>query len=271
MEIDAYLQRIEYRGSREPTARTLNELHRAHMFTVPFENLDIRLGHPIILSLPSLYDKIVRRRRGGFCYELNGLFMWLLEQLGFSVVMLSARVFDGPQAGPEFDHLVLLIEGEERLLADVGFGDLFMEPLRFADGAQKAQNVGSYRLTGPDSEKVLQRSFASDWESKYCFSLTPRGLDEFSAMCHYQQTAPESVFTQKVVCSRATPGGRFTLTNNRLITTIGEQSEEHEIAGAEEYRNVLITHFGIELGEGVHLERLMSPGRPLSQAGTESA
>jgi arylamine N-acetyltransferase len=99
------------------------------MLTVPFENLDIPLGHPIVLSLPSFYDKIVRRRRGGFCYELNGLFGWLLEQLGFAVLMLSALVFHGVPPGPEFDHLVLLIEMEERLIADVGFGDSFLEPL----------------------------------------------------------------------------------------------------------------------------------------------
>ncbi|TDI15991.1 MAG: arylamine N-acetyltransferase, partial [Acidobacteria bacterium] len=101
MEINAYLKRIGYRGSRQPTAETLRQLHRAHLLAVPFENLDIPLGHPIVLSLPSFYDKIVRRRRGGFCYELNGLFGWLLEQLGFTVVMLSARVFEGAQPGPE--------------------------------------------------------------------------------------------------------------------------------------------------------------------------
>src|SRR3954447_25028309 len=105
MEIDAYLKRIAYRGSREPTVETLRQLHRAHLLAVPFENLDIPLGNPIVLSVPSFYDKIVERRRGGFCYELNGLFAWLLEQLGFHVELLSAGVFSGNRPGPEFDHL----------------------------------------------------------------------------------------------------------------------------------------------------------------------
>src|SRR5437762_14222540 len=92
MHVGAYLQRINYRGSPEPNAQTLRELHRAHMLTVPFENLDIHLGRPITLGQAALFDKIVTRRRGGFCYELNGLFAALLRALGFDVTMLSARV-----------------------------------------------------------------------------------------------------------------------------------------------------------------------------------
>jgi N-hydroxyarylamine O-acetyltransferase len=126
MEVDEYLERISYSGSREPGVETLRQLHRAHMLSVPFENLDILLGYPIELSLPSLYDKIVRRRRGGFCYELNGLFGWLLEQLGFKIAMLSVRVFNGAKPGPEFDHLILLVELDEHMVADVGFGDSFL-------------------------------------------------------------------------------------------------------------------------------------------------
>ena len=151
MEINTYLERIGYSGSREPTVETLRQLHRVHMLSVPFENLDIHLGYPIGLSLPSFFDKIVRRRRGGFCYELNGLFGWLLEQLGFKVVMLSVRVFNGTQPGPEFDHLILLIKLEENLIADVGFGDSFLEPLLLDTSEEDVQFDRSYRLTGSDS------------------------------------------------------------------------------------------------------------------------
>jgi len=259
MDIDSYLKRIGYRGSREPTAETLRRIHRAHMLAVPFENLDIHLGRPIALSLSSFYDKIVRRRRGGFCYELNGLFGWLLEQLGFTVMILSARVFYNAQAGPEFDHLVLLIDIEERLLADVGYGDLFLEPLRLDAGKEDIQYGSSYRLTDSDSEKTLQRRRESDWEPQYIVSLTPHRLDEFSAMCLHQQTSPESIFTQKVVCSLATQNGRITLTNDHLITTIEGRSKKRVIASAEEYRALLMTHFGIELEEGARVDRLMVP------------
>jgi len=262
MEIDAYLKRIGYGGSRQPTAETLRQLHRAHLLAVPFENLDIPLGHPIVLSLPSFYDKIVRRRRGGFCYELNGLFGWLLEQLGFTVVMLSARVFEGAQPGPEFDHLVLLIEMEERLIADVGFGDSFLEPLRLDAEKEDVQQGSSYRLTGSDSERVLQRRRESEYESRYVFSLTPRRLAEFSAMCQRQQTSSESIFARKAVCSLATPDGRITLSNSRLIVTAGGRREEREIAGEQEYRTLLETHFGIDLGEEARVDRLMVSGTP---------
>ena len=258
MEIDAYLDRIRYKGSREPTAETLKQLHRAHMLAVPFENLDIPLGHPILLSLPSLYDKIVRRRRGGFCYELNGLFGWLLEQLGFAVVMLSARVFDGDQPGPEFDHMVLLIKFEERLLADVGFGDSFLEPLRFDVEEENVQHGSSYRLAGPESERVLQQRRGSDWESRYVFSLTPRLLTEFNAMCEHQQTSPQSTFTQKTICSLATPDGRITLSNNRLIMTTAERREEREVSDDEEYRALLKVHFGINIGQASLLTKTES-------------
>ena len=98
MEIDAYLERIGYRGSREPTVETLKRLHRAHMLTVPFENLDIPLGRPIVLSLPLLYDKIVRRRRGGFCYELNGLFAWLLQDALLEISREASMTLFGGEA-----------------------------------------------------------------------------------------------------------------------------------------------------------------------------
>jgi len=235
---------------------TLRQLHRAHMFSVPFENLDIHLGHPINLSLPAFYDKIVRRRRGGFCYELNGLFGWLLEQLGYKVVTLSARVFKGVRPGREFDHMLLLVELEEHLIADVGFGDSFLEPLRLRSGAE---NGRSYRITESQFGKVLERQRETDWEPQYVFSLKPRRLAEFSAMCHYQQTSPQSHFTQKTVCSMATANGRITLSNNRLIITTGEQREEREIKSKEAYRTALQTNFGIDLGDGEPVDGLMVP------------
>jgi N-hydroxyarylamine O-acetyltransferase len=250
VETDAYLARIGYDGPRDPTAETLRQLHRAHMLAVPFENLDIHLGRPIELSLPAFYDKIVRHRRGGFCYELNGLFAWLLERLGFKVVLHSARVYDGGRPGPEFDHLVLLIETGDRLIADVGFGDSFLDPLRLDSCAEVLQHGSAYRLQQrPDSDRVLERRKESAWEPQYVFSLTPRTLAEFSAMCRFQQTSPESHFTRNVICSLATADGRVTLTNRRLIVTTGGRREERPVVNEEEYRRLLTSHFDIDLGD----------------------
>jgi N-hydroxyarylamine O-acetyltransferase len=259
MNVDAYLARIAYGGSREPTAETLKQLHLAHLLSVPFENLDIHLGHPIGLSPASFYDKIVRRRRGGFCYELNGLFGWLLEQLGFAVVMLSARVYDGDQPGPEFDHLVLLVDAGERMIADVGFGDSFLEPLRFETGVEVVQRGSAYRLTGSGADRVLERRHDADWEPQYIFSLTPRRLTEFSAMCERQQTSSASHFTRKTVCSLATPDGRITLSNSRLITTAGGRRVERDIGNVDEYLTLLATHFGIDLGHEPGIHGLLVP------------
>ena len=265
MEIGGYLKRIGYRGPREPTVETLRQLHRAHMLTVPFENLDIPLGHPIILSLPLIYEKVVRNRRGGFCYELNGLFGWLLKQIGFRVVMLSARVFDTGQPGAEFDHLVLMIEIEEIFIADVGFGDSFLEPLRLETKEENVQHGSSYRLTDSDSERVLQRRRDFDWEPQYVFSLTPRRLSEFTDKCQRQQTSSESIFTQKTVCSLATLDGRITLSNNSLITTAGKLHKEQEVVGETDYRVLLKTHFGIDLGNAARVDSLMAPASPSNE------
>src|SRR5258708_24874467 len=141
MEIDAYLRRIRYAGETEPSQNTLRSLHRSHMFAVPFENLDISLGRKIICEENRFLHKIVDERRGGFCYEMNGAFAALLRELGFQVTLLSARVSEGDgRNGPEFDHMALRVElDEEDWLADVGFGDSFVEPLRLEPGLEQEQ------------------------------------------------------------------------------------------------------------------------------------
>src|SRR5688500_9116416 len=119
MNIDAYLKRINYTGSLTPTAETLRDLQVAHLRTVPFENLSIHCGEPIVLAEDLLFTKIVESRRGGFCYEANGLFAALLRALGFEVAMLAAGVAkrDGG-FGPIFDHMTLLVPVSEQWLAD---------------------------------------------------------------------------------------------------------------------------------------------------------
>src|SRR5215211_5668577 len=144
MEPFLYLRRIGYSGPIKPDAQTLRGLHLAHMFSVPFENLDIGLGRPIRLSEEALWEKIVVQRRGGFCYELNGLFAWLLTQLDFDVTYLNARVYNRQgQLGIDFDHLALLVQiphQSGRWLVDVGFGDSFNEPLDFEERMSRVRD-----------------------------------------------------------------------------------------------------------------------------------
>lgn len=251
MNVDAYLERIGYAESRIPNSATLRQLHRAHLFTVPFENLDIPLQTPIVLSLPHMYKKVVVQRRGGFCYELNGLFCWLLDRLGFQVRLLSGRVFSDGTAGPEFDHLLLHVKLEKDWIADVGFGDSFLEPMPLHSADEVASGGARYRITATGNDFTLHQHQGSDWEAQYLFTLLPRDLHEFDAMCKFQQTSPQSSFTQKVVCSLANEGGRLTLSNNRLIKTIRGKRSDTKVANEEELRSILKSGFGIELdGEG---------------------
>lgn len=249
MDPAAYLVRIGYRGRVPPTLSTLRALHRQHLLQVPFENLDIHLGRPIVLDEAAFFDKIVTRRRGGFCYELNGLFAWLLERLGFAVTRLSARVTSGDRAGPEFDHLALLVQvAGERWLVDVGFGQSFVEPLRLERALLQEQADHAYRLIEEPSGWVMsERAADGVWSERYRFTLVRRRLGEFAARCRYHQESSASTFTQQRVCSRLLPGGRLTLTDDTLIETIGRERRETPVTGDARYRALLRDRFDIDL------------------------
>ncbi len=254
MEVGPYLKRIGYDGPLDQTAETLRELHRAHLLNVPFENLDIPLGNKIAISVQSFYDKIVGRGRGGFCYELNGLFGWLLEEIGFEVTYHSARVFEGEELTPDFDHLVLQVHLEQRWLADVGFGDSILEPMCLDEFAEQEQQESWYRLSRKEDDwTVLRWRPSSTWKPQYGFTLVSRRLEEFSEMCEYHQTSPDSSFTQKRICSMATETGRISLSDMRLIITESGVREERELSSIDEYGRALRSYFGMQV-EG--LERL---------------
>lgn len=260
MNIQAYLDRINYHGSLEPTARTLRDLQVAHLLTVPFENLSIHNAEPIVLNDAALFDKIVNRRRGGFCYELNGLFAALLRALGFKVEMLSAGVANNEGVfGPDFDHMVLLVTLEERWLADVGFGDSYREPLLLDYEGEQAQDGDAYKITSNNSHLILsQRRGDGEWKDQYRFTLQPHSYPDYADMCHYHQTSPQSHFTRARVCTRATRDGRITLSELRLITTVNGERDERMLRGVEEYNAALQEHFGIVIG----LEKVQKiPGR----------
>ena len=248
MDTTAYLERIGYRGSLEPTAETLRGLHLAHLLAVPFENLSIHAGEAIVLDDAALFDKIVARRRGGFCYELNGLFAALLRSLGFEVEMLSAGVAKSSgEFSHEFDHMTLVVKLEERWLADVGFGDSFVEPLRLDERGEQRQGVRAYRIVEDgDRLTLFQREPGGEWEAQYRFKLTPRVYADYAERCHFQQTSPESHFTSGRVCTLLTPGGgRVTLRGLRLIETDASGRRERELAGEEEYASALGERFGV--------------------------
>jgi N-hydroxyarylamine O-acetyltransferase len=249
MDVEKYLRRIDYDGPREPSLETLRELHRKHLFTVPFENLDIALGVPIVLDPGRQFDKIVGRHRGGFCYELNGLFCELLLALGFRVSMLSACVRrDDGGFGPEFDHMLLKVELPELWLADVGFGESFVDPLALMAGAPELENEHVFGVLSENGGWELYRRDSDGVQVPlYRFSDIPHQLSEYNSMCHYHQTSPESSFTRRRICTLARPDGRVTLAGMRLIETKNGTREETLLTTETELRNCLREQFGVEL------------------------
>lgn len=252
MDLSRYLDRIDYKGTADPTPATLRSLHRAHMLAVPFENLDIvPLHREIHLDEPALWEKIVLHRRGGFCYELNGLFAWLLRQCGFDVTYLNGRVFTrAGKLGMDFDHLTLLVRapGEAATwLADVGFGDCFLQPLVLQDGEQP-QGPRSYRLEKNTAGYIVwQRDYDGTWERQYFFDLKPRSFPaDYEAACAYHQRSPESHFTRASIISRVTETGRVSLEQDKLIVTQNGVREERPIVPAE-WATMLQEHFGVVL------------------------
>jgi N-hydroxyarylamine O-acetyltransferase len=258
----AYLERINYRGSLIPTGETLRQLQVAHLLTVPFENLSIHIGQPIVLEDDALFTKIVENNRGGFCYEANGLFAALLRALGFEVAMLSAEVANADgEFSPAFAHMTLMVTLPlQRWLVDVGFGESFPEPLLIdgpspTNAASRQPNTSDYRIhstVADPTQLVLMRRDADDeWKAQYRFTLQSYAYADFDGMCRYHQTSPESHFTRSRICSRATKDGRITLSDVRLIKTTrsgaGEIRDERTIGSEEEYAAVLRDQFGIVL------------------------
>ncbi|MEP6569661.1 MAG: arylamine N-acetyltransferase [Acidobacteriota bacterium] len=247
LNVTAYLDRINYRGSLLPTAATLRQLQLTHLLTVPFENLSIHNNEPIVLEDEALFRKIVERRRGGFCYECNGLFAALLRALGFEVDMLSARVANAAGIfGPDFDHMTLAVSLDERWLVDVGFGDSFREPLRLDERGEQVQGNWAYRIETDGSDFTLMQRDGVEWKSQYRFNLVPHEYADYEAMCRYHQTSPESHFTRGRICSLATAEGRVSLSDMRFITTSRNGERQEKILTSQaEYDSILAEGFGI--------------------------
>ena len=261
-EVQEYLARIHYSGPIEPTIDALSELHRCHMLSVPFENLSVFGKEEIFLSKDWLFDKIIRRHRGGFCYELNTLFSLLLNSFGFKHEKHAGMVFSRKtgRIGPPFDHMILTVNTTDcTWLSDVAFGDSYMTPLRFSGSAgPQEQQSGVYRIRrdGDDyfveekikiivdnsgREELAKETFTTDaeWAPRYQFVVIPRTTEDFHEMLLYHQRSPESPFTHGRICTMAMPWGRVTLVGSKVITStyLGDnkvRKETKELQGGEE-------------------------------------
>jgi N-hydroxyarylamine O-acetyltransferase len=243
-QVQKYIQRIKINHIQGVDSDTLKKLQKQHLLNVPFENLDIHSGIPIKIDTDKFF-------RGGFCYELNGLFNELLIALGFSTKLISARVANSEGGfGNEFDHMAIItrIDSDEWLV-DVGFGEFSQWPLKLVEDIVQKDPRGDFVIEKYDDVYIVVKKLLDKraTENQYIFSLEERRLPEFEEMCNYHQSSPESHFTQNEMCSIALPEGRITLTNKFLkITKDGNVTEEN-IKGEEDFRDKLAAVFGIEI------------------------
>lgn len=247
---EEYLHRINYSGNIEPNLNTLRKLQKAHLLHVPFENLDIHHNIPINLSIERIFDKVVNQNRGGFCYELNGLFYELLVALGFDAIRVSARVYDQNKGyGKEFDHFAIIVTIDNTsYLTDVGFGEFTFEPLRIELGTIQNDERGNYLIDNYENGYFRVNKVENNrLTPEYIFSETARIFADFEEMCTYHQTSPESHFTHKRLITRPTENGRITISGNTLKIKEFQSVEEFVLKNETAFEKELWNKFKIKI------------------------
>lgn len=250
LDLDAYLARVGYDGPRAPTLAVLRALHARQPAAIPFENLDPLLGRPVALELEALAAKLVAGKRGGYCFELNGLFAAALEALGFRVTPLAGRVrWMAPPERPETarTHMLLRVDLDEgAFLADVGFGaHLLGTPLALQAGLEQTTPDGTLRLVGED-RLTLQTLLPTGWQDVYRFSQEPAVAADYMVGNWYTSTHPASLFRNNLLMERLTPERRLALFNTRLTERPKAGTpRETVLQSAEELGAVLSELFGI--------------------------
>ena len=250
--VGSYLDRIKYTGDLEPTVQKLSNLQQAHVYAVPFEDLDIHYGTALSLDLDHLREKVIINNRGGFCYELNYLFGSLLDTLGYQVNYISARVFNEYTGleGPEFDHMGLLVTLGEKWLVDVGFGGrAFTQPLSIVKPDIQIDPAGFFRVdeVSNDRFQVFRSLDRSEFLPLYNFSLDKQNIENFYAECQWKQTDPKSHFVKNKICTMATPKGRKSILNDLFSIREGKIKSTFEITDLQHERKILSDHFNIDL------------------------
>ncbi len=256
LDLDAYLERIGYREARTPSRSVLDALHLAHVTHIPFENLDVLLGRAIRLDLESLTAKLVQARRGGYCFEHNLLFAAVLQQLGFAVMPLAARVRAGTERLLPRTHMVLRVEAEGvAFLADVGFGgEGLLLPLPLATASPIRQFAWTYRLVTQRGHWVLQLLRGDNVQDMYAFTEEPQHLVDYEVANYYVSTHPDSRFTQVLTAQLPTPEVRYILRNQEFTMDRGDSVRTTVIAD-EQLLGLLAERFGLHFPAGTIFRR----------------
>ena len=252
LDLDAYLARIGESAPLAPSLDGLASLHRAHCAAIPFENLDILLGRPILLDVPALEAKLVHARRGGYCFEQNTLFKAALEALGFRVTALAARVRVGTTEIRPRTHMLLRVDlPEGAFLADVGFGgDGPVLPLPLAEGRETWVGRTGHRLRREGDLWVLEGNASGDWTDLYAFTLEPHHPVDFEMGSYFTSTHPRSAFVLNLVVQRSWPERRAILRNRDLVVREDGTSTTTLVRDPEHLLEVLASVFGLEFPPG---------------------
>jgi N-hydroxyarylamine O-acetyltransferase len=248
-DLDAYLQRLNYAGVVHPTEEGLEALHRGHVYTIPFENFDILLGRGISLDPAALYDKLVHHARGGYCFELNGLFLMALQAIGFEARPLLARVhLADPPSGREHQLSLVTLRGRQ-WIADVGFGSFsFRAPIPLEFNRPTTHDGLMFRLMEAELFGImLQTLKKSRWINLYSFDLGQVFPADIAVGNHFTATHPSSLFTFARVAALLTPTGRVSLLNRTLRRVSADTEQVQELGEGQAYLDALQTYFGIEL------------------------
>jgi N-hydroxyarylamine O-acetyltransferase len=253
VDIASYLSRIGYDAAPAADLGTLRALQRAHLTHIPYENLDVQLGRRVTLDPKDAFAKLVTQGRGGWCYEMNGLFAWVLEAIGFRVMPMTGAVMRAERGSASIgNHLVLAVELEQPYLVDVGLGDGPSEPMPLREGSYR-QGWRTLRLEQLADGWWRFHNVKTALAPSFDFQHQPADWTVLQQRCHWQHTSPDSRFVQNAICLRHKPNSVVALIG-RILKTIDEQRTTDELIGsAESYATALRTVFGITLPEATSL------------------
>jgi N-hydroxyarylamine O-acetyltransferase len=255
IDLSSYFRRIRYEGPARPDTKTLHALHRSHALAVPFENLDVILDRGISLKLGDIEAKIVGAHRGGWCFEQNGLFASVLEQIGFPVTRLAARVRFGTTRVLPRTHMILLVHAEgQDWLADVGYGGWgFLEPLPLSHNAQIRQGAWTFELKESNGEWALSCAECPAGPDQYVFTLAPQLDPDYEPANHYCATHPNSRFVKSLTVQLAGVEERRLIVNDQFVRVSPNAEERTQIDSERHLLSILRTEFGIQLPEDAGL------------------
>ncbi|MBI2707449.1 MAG: GNAT family N-acetyltransferase [Proteobacteria bacterium] len=245
----SYLERIECTKPLDASLETLKKFHAAHVFAIPFENLDIHLHVPIVLEEQHLFDKLITRKRGGYCYELNGLFYYLLQSLGFKTHLCRARLIDEDgELLPDSSHMINLVTLDQRWIADVGWGNGLIYPLCLDTEAEQIQYGQAYKCSkNAEGFDVWQKREHGKWEKLHSLTLHKQEMADFQGRNLYHQTTPSSPFAKERICTKPMEEGYLILKGNRFSYDTPQGQNIEILERDEDYRQILKDRFGLVL------------------------